>query len=321
MIDRYGVRRAEQRAAKDADQAEKVAVRTGSAVLDIGIRDDLIADAVELEEFDPELVGLDDENPGFTRWHRQDLGVEGEADPLHQEVVRRIKYLGSSYPFRLEGANLVYTGLSSGMYEYCLGISLAPNITTGRFVELPRSFERIVATVTRLYMGVHAEHLHTGAPRDPGFGEWPSIMRHLHDRSGEWWWRPQEGYTEDPHVGGDQGIDFVVWKRALDPRPGSLFVIGQCACGDDWDDKLNDLDLKQLGAWFHPVSWIDPIRAFATPFCLSDGNFQFAHTRAGWVLDRVRLTAMAEVVREHDDYVPWMPKVGEMIELSFEEAA
>jgi len=319
--DAYSVRLQEQKVARDADQTEKVAILTGSTVIDAGMRDDVIADALEDDEFDPGVAGLQDDEPGRERWHRLDLGVEGGVSAISEEIQRRIRYLGAAYPFDLDRGTLTYRGPSSGFYEYCLGISLAPNITTGAYVQLPRTFERIAALLTKLYMGVHTEVFNSGAPRDAPFGTWLSAMEEIRRLTGEWWWQPHEGLPEAPNVGGDGTIDFVVWKRQLDNRKGNLFVLGQCACGGNWDQKLDELSLAALGAWFHPVSWVAPIRAFATPFALSDGNFQIAHVRAGWVLDRIRLTAIAEEVREDPEYVTWRATLTELAQLAMPKAA
>lgn len=321
MRTRHEVRHAEQRAATDADQAEKAALLYGSAVVDAGVRDEIIAEALDEEAYSPDFVGLDNPSPGRARWHRRDLGVEGETSAAVTELQRRSDYLGEGYPFRLTAGTLTYVGSPSGFYEYCLGISVAPNITTGEFVELPRTFERVVGLLTQLHMGGHCEFFHTGHPRDEGFGKWHDAMQELHKLSGEWWWNPDEGLPEEPTVGGDGGVDFIVWKKPGDPRPGSLFVVAQCACGNDWPGKLNELDLDDLGAWFGPLSWVKPVRAFATPFVLSDGNFQAAHRRAGWVFDRVRLTAMAELARENPDYMAWRVRLNALVDLSLERVA
>lgn len=321
MPDRYSVRHEEQRASRDADQAEKVAMSLGSCVIDAGVRDDIIAEAIEGDEFEPNMVGLEGIPPGRETWHRLDLRVEGSVSAIHEEISRRSAFLGQGYPFRLDGNNLCYRPSASRFYEYCLSISVAPNITTGEYVRLPRSFERIVALVTRLYMGSHTKSLHTGHPRDGAFGKWHHAMKELHRQSKEWWWTPEEGLPEEPTVGGDCGVDFVVWKQPLDERPGAIFVIGQCACGGDWDTKLDELSIKVLESWFRPLTYVEPIRAFANPFALSDGNFQFAHKRAGWVLDRIRLSAMAEAVADDPEYQVWGPQIKSLIDVALASAA
>jgi hypothetical protein len=323
MPDRHSVRHAEQKAGEDADQVEKVALRNGSAIIDTGVRDEQIAEAMEEEDYEPSMAGLDDpgDNPGRERWHRLDLGLEGGVSAIRQEIGRRGDFLKSGYPFDVDGNTLRYRGPSSGFYEYCLGISVAPNVVEGDFVQLPRSFERIVALIVQLYMGAHSDSFHTGAPRDDNLTTWYAAMQELGRRTNEWKWQPHEGLPNEPTVGGDAGMDFVVWKKSPDARPGHLFIIGQCACGGNWSGKLDELSLRVLSAWFHPMTYVEPVRAFATPFTLSDGNFQFAHKRAGWVLDRIRLVGMAEAVSGEAEYVAWRQRLEAMVNLSLSDAA
>ena len=320
-MDRHSIRHAEQRAAIDADQTEKTAILNGEAVIDSGVQDDIIAEALDDEQHQPDIVGLDAEQAGRERWHRRDLNVDGETSQAATELNRRRDFLGNAYPFEIDGNSLKYRGPTSGFYEYCLGITLAPNITTGEYVRLPRTFERVVAILTRLHMGCETEFMHTGHPRDGDFGTFKAAMEELSRRTGEWFWGPDDGQPNDPIVAGDGGVDFVVWKKPGDPRPGALFILGQCACGDDWPTKLTDLDIPELQSWFNPLSLVPPIRAFATPFALSDGNFQRAHKKAGWVLDRIRLAAIAEIAQGNAEYAAWRERLNEIVDLSLERAA
>ncbi len=73
-----------------------------------------------------------------------------------------------------------------------------------------------------------------------------------------------------------------------------MYVVGQCACGNDWATKFHDLRPEKLQKWMRTVSEVPFTRCFTTPFMLSDGNFAVAHNQAGWVLDRLRLSMMAE---------------------------
>lgn len=314
--DVYSIRHEEQRAGNDADQVEARALLTGAAVIDVGIFDQRLAEALEPEEFEPGLAGMADEEPGFERWHEQDLGVEGSVSAISDEIIRRAGVLEAAYPFELTRNTLRYVGKGTGIYEYCLGICLAPNVTTGEYVRLPRSFERIVAILLKLYLGANAESLHTGAPRDPEVGKnWRAAMATLEAQSGEWHWSPEEGFPEEPTVGGDAGMDFVVWKGAPDARPGHLYIVGQCACGGDWASKLDELNLEVLGSWFRPISKLAPVRAFATPFMLSEGNFLVAHKRAGWVLDRGRIVGMATAAAGHPELTQWEAEVRALTQL------
>ena len=89
-------------------------------------------------------------------------------------------------------------------------------------------------------------------------------------------------------------MDFVVWKPFLDERLGQLFVLGQCACGEDWENKLEELQESRLRRWVNPVTHAQFVRAFAVPYHIP-GHYIFSelNVRAGLTFDRVRLALMA----------------------------
>jgi hypothetical protein len=296
MSSQYTDRRFEQRSAADADQAEFTAIIRKSAVVDEGVFDDRIAGA--LDDFEPHGVVVD------TSWQERDLEIDYAVGRIQEEIERRVTILGESYPFELKGNEIVYKGSKTQVYEFCLAISCAPTITKGEFVKLPRFFERSSMLMVQRYLGHHTDSLHTGWPRDTIAGRsFRQVMDKLHDMSGEWIWSTQPDLPEDPPDDKDEGLDFVVWKDSLDGRVGKIFVLGQCACGDDWNQKLNDLNLQRLGKWFHPLSYVPPIRAFTTPHFLSDGNLINAQREAGVVFDRPRLTLMADKCLETGEEV------------------
>lgn len=310
MTDLYTVRHEEQAQIYDADQVEMSAVIRGTAVVDVGQFDDRVAGVL-----DDEADSLDGSDP---RWQRQDRILEDEVGPVRIELERRQSVLGDAYPFELVGNELVYRPSDNIFYEYFLSVSTSPSLTKKPYTGLPRSFERITAQLVRSYLGVHAEAFHTGAPRNPEVGRtYAAAMQKLHEVAGarDWYWSPMRGFPVAPTRGGDEGLDFVVWKRSLDGRIGELVVIGQCACGNDWDTKFGDLTLERLEPWFRPVTYVQAIRCFATPFVLSDGNFLVAHGRAGWTLDRIRLVKMAEAAGNDAQVLAWLPTMREMLGL------
>lgn len=308
MNDSYTNRRKEQRRTKDADQAEFEAIIRGSAVVDQGIYDDRVADA--LDDFEPE--GLQP----TTSWHRADLMVDTAVGQVHEEVERRQKWLGECYPFALDGGRLTYKASKSGFYEFCLAISIADQITAGEHVHLPRTFERLAAILVQHYLGLGATSLHVGSPRDPAIGtRFHEAMATAQRETREWFWSPQPGLPDQPNDTGDHGVDFIVWKAHPDGRVGSLFILGQCACGDDWIDKFNDIDLRRYGKWFNPICYVDPVRAFATPFHVADGFLTEALAQAGLMFDRVRLTHIAEAICEAAPYASWSNRIRELTRL------
>lgn len=310
MSNTYSNRRREQKISVDADQAEYSAVLYGTAVVDAGIYDDRVANALQ---DDPEA---DAETPTWQRWQLDDVLNDQRVGGVHEEVERRLALMGDAYPFTLSGSNLAYNASSTGLYEFCLATSCARSLTEGEYVHLPRTFERLCAQIVKEYLGHNSHAVHVGWPRDETVGtRFEAAMRHLHLQSREWIWAPQPDLSEDPAEVRDEGVDFVVWKRAVDGRIGQLFILGQCACGNDWDTKFDDLNLGKLRKWFHPVTYVEPVRAFATPHVLSEGHLINAHRDAGLVFDRVRMALIAERAVAPDDILGWQPRLGELASL------
>lgn len=308
--DTYTVRHADQRAIDSADQAEMRAIMAGSAVPDAGIYDEVLSGEIE----DLEVGG-----PEMERWNRQDVAMDGEVGAVRDELLRRAEMLGDAYPFEITDSSMIHKGTGTGFYEYCLSICLAPSITRRPFVKLPRSFERIVAVLIRHHLGPAWRMFHTGAPRDPanGMNYFKSMARlsKVSSDGREWRWDPVHTHPQQPTISGDGGIDFVVWRPAPDNRIGQLYIVGQCACGNDWGKKFHDISLGRLSKWFRPLSEVPITRCFTTPFWLSAGNFEAAHADAGWTFDRGRLTLLAEEAAGDADFATWQPQLSVLFDL------
>lgn len=313
-IDTYSIRHADQRAIGSADQTELAAIRAGSAVADAGVRDEVLSGEID------DLEVSSDGDHDMERWNQQDVALDGEVGAVRDVVLKRAALLGDAYPFVIEGNSLQYRAEgSNGFYEYCLAICSAPSITKKPYVRLPRSFERVVSVLVKLHLGPSWRHFHTGAPRDLANGtNFLKSMRKLSEvTSGgrEWRWDPHHNYPQKPTTTGDGGVDFVVWRPALDNRSGQIYVVGQCACGNDWPGKFNDISIPKLEKWFRPISSFPITKCFTTPFWLADGNLEIAHSEAGWVLDRARLTLMAYEARDSDEFRIWQPKLPQLFGL------
>ncbi|EIE49616.1 hypothetical protein C357_17930 [Citreicella sp. 357] len=89
-------------------------------------------------------------------------------------------------------------------------------------------------------------------------------------------------------------MDFIFWPPLLDNRSiAQQFFLGQCACGNDWDTKFDDLNLKKLFKWFD-AAVVDPVRLFATPFHIVDAVLIESSREAGFVFDRARIVGAFE---------------------------
>lgn len=285
----FEARYTQQRAAENADQSEFEAILMGSALLESGTRDEQIAGA--MDEFDSEILDIE-------AWNSVDLELEGAAGPLFEQLEIRQSLLGDKYPFRIENNTLIYEPSESNVYEFCLAICQAPNITTAPYNDLPSAFEELSGAIAQIYLGEGSVYRHTGWPRRNGAPtKFKANMQPLNELTQEWVWNPDECLPDDPSATDvkDEGVDYVAWKPNLDTRAGHLFLLGQCACGDNWRDKLHDIDFQKIGRWFKPMTRVKPpLKAISTPVHVTNGLMVEAFREAGLVFDRIRLTLLAE---------------------------
>lgn len=306
--DPYTLRHQAQRSAGDADQAEFFALKNGVVAIDAGIYDDRVAGAMD----DFEASGDDLREV----WHDEDLKYDSAVGSAHQEVERRKEIMGATYPFEINDGALVHTGSENSLYEFFLAICNAKTITRDEYVWLPRIFERISARLVAAFFGAGTQFIHTGAPRDACIGSsFKNAMVTLAERTSEWHWGPDDGLPNEP-VNGDAGCDFVVWPSPPDGRPiGQLFILGQCACGNDWLTKFHDLTVKNLQKWFNPLSTVDPVRCFTTPFHVTDEMLRDASRQSGVVFDRARLVGISQRAPESVIEPEMKARMDELIQL------
>ena len=289
----YAARTNEPRICADADEVEFIALRNVSAVIDDAARDEIVSGELD-DESEINAASESDRHA----WQEQDLAQEALVGSAVEEIENRINLLGSAYPFELTGNKLTYRASTTGFYEFCLATVSAPTITTKPYVRFPRMFERVVAGLVRTYFGPKASALHTGWPRLPK-SRFKKAMSPLSRYKNEWVWRPEDDLDADPSyvVVKDESVDFVVTTDLLDNRPGNLYVLGQCACGNDWDSKLGEPELAQISKWFGPAWLIPPVRAFTTPFVIGEETIRETSRKSrALVFDRVRLALIAETM-------------------------
>lgn len=306
--DPYSLRHQAQRSASDADQAEFLALKSGSTVVDAGVYDERVAGA--MDDFEARDVAVDE------FWHSEDLKYDSAVGKIHEEVERRSLMMGTMYPFQLTGGTLAYVPSGNLFYEFFLATCNAGTITSGEYVWLPRVFERLSARLVAAFFGTDSRCIHTGAPRDEETGKsFRDAMVTVAEQTSEWRWGPDDGLPDEP-VNGDGGCDFVVWPSPPDGRAiGQLFILGQCACGNDWQTKFNDLTIKKLQKWFNPLSVVDPVRCFTTPFHVTDSILKEASREGGFVFDRARLVGISQQLAD-DAIDPYLRvRMGHLIDL------
>ncbi len=208
----------QQRNCRNADQAEFLAILSGSTPIDAGYYDDEVAGAVD--DFESNL----DEGVGLL-WHQRDLAKDSAVGLIQEEIERRQTKLGALYPFSIEENALVYRPSANRVYEFCLAASIQTDITAKPFAYIPRAFEKMSMAIVEQYVGGDAYGMHIGAPR---LGTIPSrfddAMREVQAATGEWCWHPLENYPPEHASTGDEGLDFIVVRPSEDGSQGQLFL-------------------------------------------------------------------------------------------------
>ena len=276
--------------AKNADETELEAMTTGVTPIEYGVQDDVVADEHHADLPEHQY-----------RWQDEELALDLISGPVIQEIDRRIELGGDSYPFVRERGALRYVPRSTDVYEFCLVTSIQRDISSRPFNQLPITFELLTTELARCYLGNNAEGIRTGAPshcHDARPVNFKRLMELVNERTlGEFQWIPTISINDDDDVNGpkDEGLDFIAWKPFGDLRLGQLFLLGQCACGDDWTEKFGDLDINRLERWINPVTWAKFIRAFSVPHHIPGHRiFGDVCRQAGITFDRLRLARVAE---------------------------
>jgi hypothetical protein len=220
-----------------------------------------------------------------TTLEREDAHVNS-AD-VFDELERREALMGELWPLDLDDDEAVLS-LREGaahrtLYTFLAALGLRQNIThDGRVL-----FEECVSELSSAITG-HAA-IRIGHPRKAPVPQSlrEAIERYCVDS------REQEGKFKPPEAADkDLGMDVANWWPFKDGRGGYVHLIGQCATGADWDEKLPELAPR---LWEEHIHWaVPPVRFFATPMVVSHEDFRRSSILGGLMLDRPRLIELAQ---------------------------
>ena len=203
------------------------------------------------------------------------------------ELEARAALFGNIWPFRIQGKTLRRqrpSPVDLDLYRFLVYLSL------GGAAQEDRTLFEVVITELIVHFG-RLSSLHLGAPSSNGMD--PSFRARVATYVAQS--RMVEFEVKQAPLPHDQdlGVDAVTWIQFPDRRGGDLHFLAQCATGDDWKDKLHDLDLE---IWKDHIHWgVTPVRLFAVPFVLNLPETKWIRTarEAGLVLDRPRLMAIS----------------------------
>ncbi len=220
----------------------------------------------------------------------RDEGLE----QILQQFRHRSNAIGPRYPIERAGSGFRARGAWENhlCYSFLLFVSLNQSYGELNFRTAPREpailFELVAARALELFLDGTA--IRIGAPRlQPVPAGFPAALAHLAEAIKE----PVRGDGGlERHGSGDDGLDIWLTKGFQDERTSSIFVVAQCAIGEDWAAKRSDLD---LALWQRHIDWFTlPLKAFAVPFQINQDSWRETATRGGLILDRPRIAQAIE---------------------------
>ena len=239
---------------------------------------------------------------------QQNANVESACAEVLGEIRRRAQAAMAAYPFRLEGTDLILSGKARDYapYLFCLCLSwFGWNNRKGQRVFPRRMFEDLAKYAAEAFIGGRA--LRFGAPRTELPREFKKALLYLCTAIGEGKVREID---EAIHAQ-DDALDLIAWKDFPDRAEGKLFLVGQCASGDNWESKKRDLDAEGFfDEWFtdRPPSLRSMRIGLFIPHRVPASKWSYLTKRAGIIFDRCRIAYWSHSnpnLKDLSPYVDW----------------
>ena len=204
------------------------------------------------------------------------------ADDASQELYKRADILGEAYPFSIGGGVLSH-GDRDGVAAYIfLLLASMPAYNEQRVGAI--YFEKIVADALSRYIDGRALRFgwpnRAPVPTNPG-----DAVDYLATQIAER--RNHLGHIRSRDK--DMGLDAVAWKPFPDQRRGQVVLLGQCATGSEWRNKIGDLSVNR---WLQFIAFtVTPILLFAIPWIPDEDDWALIQDHGFLVFDRIRAVA------------------------------
>jgi len=246
---------------------------------------------------------------------------KAKAERLSLEVIteieERVRATSGAYPFELRHSRVLqardelkdYTA-----YIFCLLLSyFGWEQVRGAPINPRLLFENLSCVAAKQYF--HGEVCQFGTSRDDEISTFSDAVNQLCKRLGEGGGiRPTHTlHKKDDHV------DLVVWRHFEDGRENKLVFFGQCASGENWKAKLNELQPDAFWEHWMIESKRSPLgRSFFIPHRISDqdngeGWKYYASYARGILFDRCRVAYWAWIgndeVLSESRYFEWCESV------------
>lgn len=224
----------------------------------------------------------------------------GKADPeeitgnVFTEIDRRESAAGKdAYPFERKNTSIELKAKAGTYpaYVFCLALSHYKWKARKGAPENPwLLFEELARYTAQNYMGGEAIVFGTSCRlKKTGEKRFVSNINDLAKKLGE-----GEGFKkQSTHSAKDSKLDLVAWKSFQDRRSSQVILFGQCAAGDNWINKLTELDPDVFwDQWMERGKVSSLLRSVFMPHRIHDLDQWNKHARSARLLfDRCRVVA------------------------------
>lgn len=230
------------------------------------------------------------EEPARTEGKNQ---YEAAADAALLEISERLAACGGngSYPFEVgENYLALRDGTEQSTYVFLLLLSTYGHDAGPAPGEGAKLFEEVCAQAAETYLGGQqclACSRVFGFPRRLRPRQFGPALDDLCRAMGE-----GQGHRERPPSKDqkDAKLDVVAWRGFPDRRPGKLIAFGQCATGENWPDKLTELQpVDWCRVWMQDTPAALPIRLFFVPHRIEERAWFQTCVHGGVLFERCRI--------------------------------
>jgi len=214
--------------------------------------------------------------------------IERKVLEVFTELEQRENAAAHAYPFGIDGLVLKLKSEWENYpaYTFCLFLSYFGVKETR---ETPKLFEGISCQAAKKYL--NGEGKGFGSPRTDLPASFSDAVTEVCKLIGE----GGQFLEQLSHRKKDDTLDVVVWADFLDQLPSKVVMFGQCAAGDNWEEKLAELQPAVFCDQWMAKSLVSPapIRSFFIPHRLERDKWDLVCRKAGIVFERCRIAYWA----------------------------
>jgi hypothetical protein len=207
----------------------------------------------------------------------QDAEEDSLVESVQEELRRRRESVGDGYPFRIDdrgqSLSLVTRLTETGViYLFCLYLTQVADHTIIKKADAPKVTDKtrdLFQACSTVAAGgyVRGPAISFGWPR-PDASSFLKAIKDVYKEFGEGkpHARPRAGASNQVK---DNGVDIIAWRRQRDKMPGTHYLIGQVASGENWKHKTVKAIRDHFHKfWFSEIPGSQPTDAIFIPFSL-----------------------------------------------------